>query len=222
MGVRPSPHVPASPCPMSLMDAIRLRSRVSFCERHSYRPSGALSHPPSAASWAFLVTKAMAHGHAVGMCRVPSRRQGTSASLLESCGNRLRPFRRGTGPTEALTNEIGAQELLGCSRRIGSTLKIASFGPSPPGEHASFRYAPLRVLPVVGILVGTQSENVIHRKLIVELARESCLPAIYSYRESAEDGGLMSYAMGLASAMAAQIRPSRPHTLGRVRLPPDT
>ena len=64
-------------------------------------------------------------------------------------GRWSRPFHRGTSPRQVLTKDIGAQELLGCSRRIGSAQKIASFRPSPVGEHASFRYAPLRVLPPV-------------------------------------------------------------------------
>src|SRR5262249_40202484 len=42
-------------------------------------------------------------------------------------------FHRGTSPRQALAKDIGAQELLGCSRRIGSARKIASFGPSPVG-----------------------------------------------------------------------------------------
>jgi putative ABC transport system substrate-binding protein len=50
------------------------------------------------------------------------------------------------------------------------------------------------------LLVHDQAENFTNRKLIVQLARENGLPAIYPYREYVELGGLMAYAVDLPDA----------------------
>jgi len=47
------------------------------------------------------------------------------------------------------------------------------------------------------LIVSDQAENFTYRKLIVELAATSGLPAIYPYREQVEVGGLMAYAPDL-------------------------
>jgi putative tryptophan/tyrosine transport system substrate-binding protein len=44
------------------------------------------------------------------------------------------------------------------------------------------------------IIVHARGELLLHRKLIVELAEKSKLPAIYPWREYVETGGLMAYA----------------------------
>ena len=44
------------------------------------------------------------------------------------------------------------------------------------------------------LVVSDHAEGLAHRMLIVELAGQSRLPAIYAYREFAEAGGLMAYA----------------------------
>src|SRR5262249_62397108 len=63
-------------------------------------------------------------------------------------GHRSRPFHRGTSPRQALAKDIWAQELLGCSRRIGSARKIASVRPSPPrAGPAPFAWPPPPALP---------------------------------------------------------------------------
>ena len=48
------------------------------------------------------------------------------------------------------------------------------------------------------VLVSVRSENIIHRKLVVELATVSRLPTLYPYREYVELGGLISYGPSLA------------------------
>jgi putative tryptophan/tyrosine transport system substrate-binding protein len=44
------------------------------------------------------------------------------------------------------------------------------------------------------LIVGDQAENLTYRRIIIELAAKSGLPALYPYREQAEAGGLMAYA----------------------------
>jgi putative ABC transport system substrate-binding protein len=48
-----------------------------------------------------------------------------------------------------------------------------------------------------GLIVGDQAENLTYRRIIIELAAKSGLPALYPYREQAEAGGLMAYAPDL-------------------------
>jgi putative ABC transport system substrate-binding protein len=49
-----------------------------------------------------------------------------------------------------------------------------------------------------GLVVSDEAENVAHRRLIVELAARSRLPAIYPYRQFVEAGGLMSYGVDIS------------------------
>jgi putative ABC transport system substrate-binding protein len=49
-----------------------------------------------------------------------------------------------------------------------------------------------------GLLVAEESENVTHTRLIPELAAKRRLPAIYSFREFVEVGGLMAYGIDVS------------------------
>lgn len=44
------------------------------------------------------------------------------------------------------------------------------------------------------LLVSEQAELIVIRRTIIQLAQEAQLPALYTYREYVEDGGLMAYA----------------------------
>jgi putative tryptophan/tyrosine transport system substrate-binding protein len=59
-----------------------------------------------------------------------------------------------------------------------------------------------------GLIIHDIAENFTYRRLIVELAEEARLPAVFPYREYAEIGGLMSYGSSIADAV-------RPATLTR-------
>jgi putative tryptophan/tyrosine transport system substrate-binding protein len=50
---------------------------------------------------------------------------------------------------------------------------------------------------VDALAVAPGPENLVHRRLTVELAAEARLPAMYPFREHAEAGGLMAYALDL-------------------------
>jgi putative ABC transport system substrate-binding protein len=83
------------------------------------------------------------------------------------------------------------------ARRIGLSL----FGPplEAPFSEAEYR----RVLSsmtqqgIEALIVGDLQDNLSSRRLIVELSEKDRLPTIYPYREYAEVGGLMSYAVDL-------------------------
>jgi putative tryptophan/tyrosine transport system substrate-binding protein len=51
---------------------------------------------------------------------------------------------------------------------------------------------------VNALAVAPGPENLVHRRLTVELAAEARLPAMYPFREHAEVGGLMAYAPEIA------------------------
>ena len=48
-----------------------------------------------------------------------------------------------------------------------------------------------------GILVSDESEHFAYRRLLVDLAAKTRIPAIYAYREHVELGGLMAYSFDL-------------------------
>ena len=50
---------------------------------------------------------------------------------------------------------------------------------------------------VDGILVSDESEHFAYRRLLVELAAKTRIPAIYTFREHVELGGLMAYSFDL-------------------------
>jgi putative ABC transport system substrate-binding protein len=49
------------------------------------------------------------------------------------------------------------------------------------------------------LVVGDSPENIAHRRIVLELAAEARLPAIYPYRDFVEAGGLMAYATDIAA-----------------------
>ena len=63
-----------------------------------------------------------------------------------------------------------------CASRRDRT-RIAAFARSPNG----------------GLIVAAGASASVHRELIVALAAQHRLPAIYSYRDFVDGGGLMSY-----------------------------
>ena len=67
-------------------------------------------------------------------------------------------------------------------------------------DEAEYRraFATMKQEGVAGILVSHQFESLTHRKLIVELARDSRLPTLFPYREYVELGWLMHYGPSLA------------------------
>ena len=59
---------------------------------------------------------------------------------------------------------------------------------------------------VDGILVSDESEQFTYRRLLVELAAKTRIPAIYAYREHVELGGLMAYSFDLEDLARGSAR----------------
>jgi putative tryptophan/tyrosine transport system substrate-binding protein len=84
------------------------------------------------------------------------------------------------------------------AQRLGLMLVGAPMG--DPIQEAEYR----QVFGLMGrdrvqaIVVGDNPENFTFRRVIVELATQARLPAIYAYRESTEVGGLVSYGADIA------------------------
>jgi putative ABC transport system substrate-binding protein len=69
----------------------------------------------------------------------------------------------------------------------------------PTNEQEYHRvFAALAQAGAEGLVVNDEPENVTHRRLIVELAARSRLPAIYPFRQFVEAGGLMAYGADLS------------------------
>jgi putative ABC transport system substrate-binding protein len=51
---------------------------------------------------------------------------------------------------------------------------------------------------VDGVIIGPQGENIVYRRLIVDLASSTRLPAIFPYREFFDVGALMTYGSSIA------------------------
>jgi putative ABC transport system substrate-binding protein len=89
-------------------------------------------------------------------------------------------------------------------REQAQSMKISLLGPplTPPFDEAEYRrvFAAMAQAGADALIVAGQVENITNRRLIVELAETYRLPAVYSSRESAEIGGLMSYGPDIQDA----------------------
>jgi hypothetical protein len=71
--------------------------------------------------------------------------------------------------------------------------------------------------PGAGLFVLPDSSNIVHRELIIRLAAEYRLSAIYYFRYFATDGGLISYGHGDQLEDRQGARPYRPAIAARAR-----
>jgi putative ABC transport system substrate-binding protein len=86
-------------------------------------------------------------------------------------------------------------------REAAQKLKISLVGPQlePPLQQTEYRrvFAALSNVGAEAVIVTAQPENITNRQLIVELAEQARLPAMYPYREFTHIGGLISYGVDL-------------------------
>ena len=109
--------------------------------------------------------------------------------------------------TSKLSNARFLVSQLSWERALGAAVREASrrLGTSLAGEPmSSFNeqeyqrvFNSMEHERVDGILVSDESEHFAYRRLLVELAAKTRIPAIYAYREHVELGGLMAYSFDL-------------------------
>jgi putative ABC transport system substrate-binding protein len=88
-------------------------------------------------------------------------------------------------------------EVEGAARRFGQTLYVVKADSEPALERA---FAELGTSGASALMVIPDPFFVLARKRIVALAAHHVLPAVYDWREYADDGGLISYGTSLAEA----------------------
>jgi putative ABC transport system substrate-binding protein len=88
-------------------------------------------------------------------------------------------------------------------RRVGARVGMTVIGAllSDPIQEPEFRRAFAAMVRdrVDTLIVADSAENFTHRQLIVTLAAQARLPAIYPFREFVDVGGLMSYSVDFAA-----------------------
>jgi putative ABC transport system substrate-binding protein len=88
---------------------------------------------------------------------------------------------------------------------VAQRLKISLLGPplNAPIQEAEYRrvIASMVEQGADALLVLDQPENLTNRRLIVKLAAEAKLPAMYGYPAFTEIGGLMAYGVDLADPL---------------------
>jgi len=103
--------------------------------------------------------------------------------------------------TQGAWENIGGAAVRDAAQKLGVSVVLAPLG--SPTDDAEYQriFASAQRDQVDGIMMSDDGENYTHRFLLVQLAQQSRLPAIYSYRDQAEAGGLMSYSYDLKGAL---------------------
>lgn len=157
-------------------------------------PIVALLYDPVATG--FAASLARPGGNVTGFSIEPGLEiLGKSISLLKEVA-------RSASRIAYLTSRLFWEERYGAAWRRAAQLQgLTSVAAAYeyPGDEAEFRrvFAEMARNRVDLLDVGSTPENFRHRQLIVNLAAEARLPAIYSSREHVAAGGLMAYAADL-------------------------
>jgi putative tryptophan/tyrosine transport system substrate-binding protein len=87
------------------------------------------------------------------------------------------------------------------AQKLGISLVLAPLGSTI--NEAEYRriFNSIQRDQVDGIVISEESENYTYRFLLVQLVQQVRIPAIYTYRDQAEAGGLMSYSWDIKSAV---------------------
>jgi putative ABC transport system substrate-binding protein len=95
-------------------------------------------------------------------------------------------------PTQAFVSDVQAAAL-----SIGKQIEVLE---APTGRDIDTAFARLAQKPIDALLVGPGPSLINRRVQLATLATYHRVPAIYSWREAAEVGGLMSYGTSLSDA----------------------
>ena len=107
--------------------------------------------------------------------------------------------------TESAWENPGGKGMREAAPKLGISLTHARLG-SPVNE-AEYR----RIFDAIprdqngGIMISEDNENYGYRPLLVQLALQMGLPAMYSFRDQAEAGGLMSYSFDIKAAVRRSV-----------------
>jgi len=93
---------------------------------------------------------------------------------------------------------VWGQALRPAAPPLGATLLGAPVGGAIGEAEYRRAFASLRREGAEAVFVGDQLENFTHRRLIVALAAQARLPAVYAWRDAVEAGGLMAYGIRFA------------------------
>jgi putative ABC transport system substrate-binding protein len=131
----------------------------------------------------------------------------TDAGLEELWGKRLQILKElvpGVSKVALLGprgwwDTVYGQEMPRLAQQIGVSIFGAAVGSPVQATEYRRAFAEISQGRADGLLVDGSADNLTNRRLIVELCERASLPAIYPYREYAEIGGLMTYAVELTS-----------------------
>ena len=92
------------------------------------------------------------------------------------------------------------------AQKLGISLVLAPLGSTI--NEAEYRriFSSLQRDQVDGIIISEDGENYAHRFLLVELLQQIGVPAIYTFRDQAEAGGLMSYSWDIKGTVRRYAR----------------
>src|SRR5260370_21340711 len=92
------------------------------------------------------------------------------------------------------------------AQKLGISLVLAPLGSTI--NEAEYRriFSSLQRDQVDGIIISEDGENYAHRFLMVELVQQIGVPAIYTCRDQAEAGGLMSYSWDIKGTVRRNAR----------------
>jgi ABC-type uncharacterized transport system substrate-binding protein len=138
-----------------------------------------------------VATLARPGGNITGLATlVPEGFSGKMIELLKEAVPQVSRVAILTNPTNAILQQIGANELPGVAERLRLTLLTVEVR-APDALEGAFETA---VRSRAGaIMVAGDPLTFIHGARIAELAAKHRLPAMYLFRESVEAGGLMAY-----------------------------
>ena len=109
-----------------------------------------------------------------------------------------------------LVSQLNWERALGAavreaSGRLGISLKGETMSSFNEQEYQRV-FNSMELERVDGILVSDESEHFTYRRLLVELAAKTRIPAIYAHREHVELGGLMAYSFDLEELFRGSAR----------------
>jgi putative tryptophan/tyrosine transport system substrate-binding protein len=102
--------------------------------------------------------------------------------------------------TQGGWNGAGGRGLRDTAQKLGISLTPATLGSTVNEAEYRFVFSSIQRDQVDGIMISDETENYPYRLLLVQLVAQIRLPAIYSNREQAEAGGLMSYSWDLKAS----------------------